>query len=180
MRGRWLVVIAAASLALNAAVVGTFLYQRYAGHGRHNRPRIPGLDPRIVAQVRQIREENAPALDSLMEQMMPIRIALADLAGSPQLDAAKLDSLCTEMGRIHVEIERHVFTMSRRVLDVLPAEMKEHYIEMIKTGPGRDAHQRQGRMHGMQRGRGSGGEPPPFGGPPIPGEGPPEPPDAGR
>jgi hypothetical protein len=181
MRGRWLVVIAVASLALNVAVVGTFLYQRYSGHGRHHPPRIPGLNPQVVAQVRQIREENAPALESLMEQTMPIRTALAELAGSAQSDAGKADSLCTELGRIHVQIEKNMFAMTRRVLEVLPAEMKEHYLEMLKTNPGRHARQRPGRMRGARRGPGMTGEPPFGGPPPMPGEEPPEPPpDAGH
>jgi hypothetical protein len=168
MKGRWLTLIALASLCLNLAVVGTYLYRQSSRHG-FRRPRMLGVKPDIQEHLRQIREQAWPQFKELAVKAESANSALLEKIDDPDVTEAQVESLCREVGKFHGAMRERVFWQTRRELDALPAELRPEYVEQLK-------HRMKRMMRGPARhGPGAFGPHSPTGELP-PGDPPPEPP----
>jgi len=149
MGNRWLAVALSASIALNLAVVGFYMYERVAVSRRHFPPPLPGMGPEMREHVRRMRTELEPRLDSLREQLAATRTGLMDLVREPGADGRKADSLLGEIGRIEQQMNRLAFEHARRLMDSLPPEARQRLLERLEErgGPG-DRHWPRQRDHG--------------------------------
>ena len=164
MRNRWLVVVAVASLCLNAAVVGAFVLHRvhHRGLGRFTARR---LAPEVRERLRQARERALPEFAALAGRAESTDSLLWAEMKSESPDSVRVESLCQELGRIHGMMRAMVFRQMHRELAMLPAGARAEYLTHMMTmrpgfgGPGPG----MGRYHGR--------------GPvaPVPGEGGPPP-----
>ena len=142
MRGRWLAVVAVASLALNVAVVGTYVYRTTRPHGQHARFR--GVKREIRDSIGSVMHQATPDIERLSGERHRLHAAVMELVAKPVLDEKKLDSLCREQGRVSAELSSHVFRNMHRVVQMLPPEEREQFLH----GPG--SHMRRG-SHMMRR-----------------------------
>jgi hypothetical protein len=165
MRGRWLAIVAIASLALNVAVVGSFVFINVRRHQRPH-PRIPGFGPEIPPEVRAVFEDARPRMDSLR--------ALIDRVGEEMRaeeelntpDETRIDSLCREAGRLHGLMMMTAHQSIRRVVQMMPEGKRHEFIENFGRRMGHGGR----AMHGRRRMMPGPGEPgpdePPAGEPP--------------
>ncbi|MBM3314865.1 periplasmic heavy metal sensor [candidate division WOR-3 bacterium] len=137
MRQKWLVVVVVASLALNLAVVASFLFLRLRepGHGRH-RP-VPGLGPEEVRGLRRLRKEFHPRMDSLRGRALDARTALMRYAGDVNPDPRVIDSLLGEIGRAEAGMNRLAFEHARRIVEQLPPEARDTFLRRLEEHRGR-------------------------------------------
>ena len=151
MRGRWLALIAVASLVLNVAVVGTYIYRTTRRH--EERSRFHGIRSGLRDSIGGVMRQAAPEIESLSGERDRLHAAVMELVAKPELDEQKLDSLCREQGRIAAELGGLVFRNMHRVVQMLPPAEREQFLR--EPGP----HMGHGR-HMMGPGR--------FGPPPGP------------
>jgi hypothetical protein len=168
MRGRWLAVIAVASLILNLAVVGSFVFLRVR-HPMGARHPLRGFRPEMRRVADSVLVQARPQMDSLMQANERLRAALADEIAGTELDERRFDSLCSEVGVLHGRMTALAYRNARRIAAALPeAERKQFIVNLWQgMGPGMPRGMR-GRMHG-----------PGPGFPPPPGPGMPPPDDSG-
>jgi hypothetical protein len=136
MRGRWLALIAVASLALNVAVVGTYAYR--TARRQERRARFPGVRRELRDSIGGLMRQAAPQIESLSGERGRLQAAVMELVGKPELDEPKLDSLCREQGRLAAELAMVVSRNMHRVVQVLPPAEREQFLR----GPG--SHMRHG------------------------------------
>jgi len=172
MRNRWLVVVVIASLCLNMAVVGTYIFRR----SRHDRPRrfpMRGLSFESREKMRKTREAAMPEFSALVDRVESTDSVLWAEMRHESPDSARVESLCHELGQTHGRMRAMVFRQMHRELQLMPADARAEYMKnmmRMRAGfggprPGMGRHQR----------RGPGMSPPPDGEPPFC-EPPPEPP----
>jgi Spy/CpxP family protein refolding chaperone len=173
MRGKWLVVIAVASLCLNVAVVASYAYHQSKSRGRMHRP-MAGLGREARREMEKIRDEAYPQLRGLAEQLSACHMAMNDLVDDPQVDARRLDSIAGEMARIWTQMSIATFKTARRIYERLPEERRPMFLRSLgpwrgpEDGPRPPWHQRGGPFG---HGRGPESCPPPGMEPPPPPEG---------
>jgi hypothetical protein len=148
MRGRWLLIVALASLGLNAAVVGSFIYFRaHPEHrplGRHERHRRPGLpfrrlNPEQRRRVERTFRSSGPFMDTLRQSEDSLRAALVQELLRPDYSPARVESLAAEAGRLHGRMLARAFRDARSVVESLPEAERERFIREIRPelrGPG--------------------------------------------
>jgi hypothetical protein len=159
MRSRWLVVVVIASLCLNVAVVGAYFLCRT----RHDRPRR--LPPEVREKLRQAREAALPGFTALAEKEHAGDSLLWAEMSSDNPDSLRVDSLSSEVGRLHGRMRAMVFWQMRRELQMMPAGARAEYLNHImRMRPG---FGRPGRAMG-RRMRRDAMMPPPEGEPPPP------------
>jgi hypothetical protein len=146
MRSKWMLIVVVASLALNAAVVGSYLFMRL----REPRPPVPptepplpGLAPALLGDLRQLRQEFRPQMDALRERARALRFGLMQAAQQPQPDPRLVDSLLLEVGRVETEVNRLTFEHARRIAERLPPEAREVFFRRLAE---HHAGMRPGRM----------------------------------
>ena len=177
MRNRWLVVIVVASLCLNVAVVGTYLFRR-AGHHRSHRFSARGLTPEMREQMRKTREVSMPEFAALAEKVESTDSLLWTEMRRESPDSARVESLCQELGKFHGGMRAMVCRQMHRELQLMPAEARAEYLQhMMRMRPGFVG---PGRGMGRHRGRGPGVPPPLEGAPPPDGPVPEPPPESGK
>ena len=178
MRNRWLVVIVVASLCLNVAVVGTYLFRR-ARRDRPHRFQARRLTAEVREKLRQAREAAMPEFAAVAGKVEATDSLLWSEMRSEGPDSARVESLCQELGQIHGRMRAMVFRQMHRELQLMPAEARTEYLKhMMRMRPGFGGPRGHMGRH-MGRDVGPGG-PPPDGEPP-PDERPPEPPlESGR
>jgi len=151
MRARWLVLIVVASLALNVAVVGSYVFFQLRGH--EGRPeQFRHLRPELRGQVERVMRESGPEMERLMGQEDSVRMAMADELERPQVDERRLDSLARESGRVHSQMALLAYHNARRIVEMLPADERGRFLRNMRHGMGR-------RMRRMMHGRGPAGPP---------------------
>ena len=173
MRNRWLVVIVVASLCLNVAVVGTYIFRR----ARHDRPRrfpMRGLTSEAREKMRRVREAVMPEFTALVGRVESTDSLLWIEMQRESPDSVRVESLCQELGQIHGKMRAMVFRQMHRELQLMPpaarAEYLQHMMRMKSGWGGPRGHARRNMRHNVR----PGGPPPDFEPPP---EGtPPEPP----
>ncbi len=150
MRSRWLVVIAVASLCLNLAVVGTYFLRR-AHREFPRRPPLRGLAPEALERLRAVRESLMPEFAAIAGQEQRDDSLLWSEMSSDNPDSLRVDSLASEMGRLHGRMRAMLFWQMRRELTMLPAKARAEYLRRLMTmrpgfGPGRGMgrHMRRG------------------------------------
>lgn len=161
MRSRWLVVVAVASLCLNAAVVGVFLL-RTVRRFRHRR--LAFLAPEVRRKLMRSREAAVPEFAALAEQAESTDSLLWAEMRRESPDSARVESLCLDLGRTHGRMRAMVFRQVHRELQLLPLAVRAEYLDRLmrmRTGPGGLA-----RAIGWRQGPGPGMTLPPGGGPP--------------
>jgi Spy/CpxP family protein refolding chaperone len=131
MRGKWLALIAVASLALNVAVVGTYVYRTTRPHGKSARFR--GVRRALRDSIGKAMREAAPDVERLSGERDRLHAAVMELVARPELDEQKLDSLCREQGRVTAELGTHIFRNMHRVVQMLPPEQRERFLR--QPGP---------------------------------------------
>ena len=131
MRGRWLALIAVASLVLNVAVVGTYIYRTSRRH--EERSRFHNIRSGLRDSIGSVMREAAPDVESLSGERDRLHAAVMELVAKPELDEQKLDSLCREQGRIAAELGGLVFRNMHRVVQMLPPEEREQFLR--EPGP---------------------------------------------
>jgi hypothetical protein len=155
MRSRWLAVIVVASLCLNVAVVGAYLFHRV----RHNRPHRPfgrGLTKQMREKMRRVREAAMPEFSALVGRVESTdSILWAEMRGEAP-DSARVESLCQELGQLHGKMRAMVFRQMHRELSMMPAAERNEYLQQMMRMRPRGQRGRMGRMMG----RGPGGPPP--------------------
>ena len=175
MRNRWLVVVVIASLCLNVAVVGTYLLRR-ARHSRSRRFSLRGLTSEVREKLRQAREAAMPEFSALADkEHLDDSLLWAEMARENP-DSVRVDSLSSEVGRLHGRMRAMVFWQMRRQLQIMPAGARAEYLNHMMTM--RPGFGRLGRGMGRHVRRGS-IAPPRQGEPPID-EPPPGPPESGH
>jgi len=136
MRTRWLVVIAVASLCLNAAVVGTYLF-RQGRPGRARRVAARNLPPEVRERMRQVRDSAMPGFAAFAGRVEVVDSVLWAEMRRDQFDSARVDSLCGEMGRLHGQMRAMVFGQMHRELQLLPEGRRAEYLRhMMEMRPG--------------------------------------------
>lgn len=153
MSNRWLVVLVAASLALNVAVVAGFLLLR-PRHGCPP-PHLRGMKPDEAREFAELREQFDPKMDSLREELRAARGRLYALAADSVPEQAA-ESLLQAIGSIRVEMNRLAYQHLREVMAASTPERRAEILQVLQAGP---MHWRGG-PHGRQR-RGQ-GPPPEF------------------
>lgn len=151
MRARWLVLIVVASLALNVAVVGSYVFFQLRGHPRRAE-QFRHLKPELRGRVEKVMRESAPEMERLMGEEDAVRMAMADELERPQVDEGRLDSLARESGRVHTQMAMLAYHNARRIIEMLPQDERGRFLENMRHGMGR-------RMHRMMREHGPGGPP---------------------
>ena len=151
MRNRWLVVVLAASVALNVAAIGVFAYQRYAKWRRQTYFR--NLRARPKGGFRELFRQREPGMDSLRRVYSDARRELGELVFSETPDSQKTDSLLDVLGTTHREMSRRVLETSRAVESLSPVEERDrvrHRLMEMWEGPDRRRSGR-GRSHRGRR-----------------------------
>lgn len=151
MRARWMVLIVVASLALNVAVVGSYVFFQVRGR-QMPPPQFRHLKPELRGQVERVMRGSAPEMERLMGEDDAVRSAMADELERPQIDERRLDSLARESGRVHAQMALLAYRNARRIVEMLPEDERGRFIRNMRHGMGR-------RMHRMMRGRGPSGPP---------------------
>jgi hypothetical protein len=151
MRGKWMAVIAVASLCLNAAVVGTYFFRQFRFH-RHFRP---AMSPEANAQLKQARERFFPVMESMVGGLDSAKDLLWNQLDRSDLPDSEIDSLTREIGRMQAVVDAAVFRQVRRELQMLPPDVRGDYIKGLRP----PKHMKHGHHHGM-KGPGQFGPPP--------------------
>ena len=178
MRSRWLIVVVVASLCLNVAVVGTYIFRR----ARHDRPRrfpMRGLTSEARENMRKAREAAMPEFSVMVDRVESTDSLLWVEMRRESPDSVQVESLCQELGRIHGSMRAMVFRQMHRELQLMPPAARAEYLKhMMGMRPGSGGQRRHMGRH-MGRGVGPGG-PPPEGEPPAPPGEPPPGEDTGK
>lgn len=141
MNQRWLVVIVIASLALNLAVVGSFLFVRLRAPRfppPFERP-LPGMTGEQLSSLRQLRQEYRPKMDSLRGQAEAARDSLTALAAESSPRPQRVDSLLAAIGRHEMAMNRLAYEHARRIAERLPPGLRAGFFQRLREhrrGPG--------------------------------------------
>jgi hypothetical protein len=171
MRNRWLIVVVVASLCLNVALVGTYVFRR-ARHGRPRRFPSRGLTSEAREKIRKARDAAMPEFAELMGRVESTDSVLWAEMRREAPDSARVESLCQELGQMHGRMRANVFRQMHRELLLMPAEARAEYLQhMMRMRPGlplggRHASGEPRRGMGRHQRRGSRMSEPREGGPP--------------
>lgn len=124
MKGRWVYLILAVSLALNLAAVGTFTYYRYRRWQRQKGD-FRYLVRRLRPQLQPVLDEHRFKMDSLRLEYWKARQELARLGFAENPDPAQVERTLTRIGVLHQEMHRQVFEMGRQSETLLPPPYRE-------------------------------------------------------
>jgi Spy/CpxP family protein refolding chaperone len=85
----------------------------------------------------RMHDRMQPRMDTLREELMATRIGLMELVREPMPDG-RADSLLQEIGRIEQEMNRLAFEHARQLIESLPPEARERFLERLEQrgGPG--------------------------------------------
>ncbi len=143
MKGRWVYIVLAASLALNIAALSAFAFQRYRRWQRHQGiiRRLARFEPQRVAP---ILDEYQNKMDSLRLEYWRARQKLALLSFEEEPDKALVEGTLDRVALLHKEINQLVYETGRKTGLVLPPihreRLRRHWCEMMEgppTPPGR-------------------------------------------
>ena len=148
MQNRWLVAGLVASIALNLAVVGFYIYERAA---LRPRPPLPPFAGPMHGPMHRMRMRMEPRMDSLGRELMAARVGLMAMVREGRTDSVRAESLFARIGGIEQQMNRLAFENARQLLESLPPEARQRFIERLEKrgGPG----SRPGPRH-WRRGRG--------------------------
>jgi uncharacterized membrane protein len=136
MRGRWLAVIAVASLILNVAVVGSFVFLRVR-HPLGPRHPLRGFRPAMRHVADSLLRESRPEMERLMIEGERLRAEMSEEIVRPDYDERRLDSLCQEAGRLHGRMTALAYRNARRIAAALPEAERRRFLENMRhrNGP---------------------------------------------
>lgn len=142
MRSRWLVVVVIASFCLNVAAVGAYLLRRTC----HDRTRR--LPTEVREKLRQAREAALPGFAALADKEHADDSLLWVEMSSDNPDSLRVDSLSSEVGRLHGRMRAMVFWQMRRELQMMPATARAEYLKHItRMRPGFSGSERRMGRH---------------------------------
>ena len=153
MRNRWLIVVVVASLCLNVAVVGTYIFRR-AHRDRPRRFPARWLTAEAREKLKQARDAAMPEFAAAAEKVESTDSLLWTEMHREYPDSARVESLCQELGRIHGRMRAMVFRQMHREVQLMPVEARTEYLQhMMMMRPGLP----RGRRHASgEPGRGMG------------------------
>jgi hypothetical protein len=164
MRTRWLVVIVVASLCLNLAVVGTYIFRR-ARRDRSRRFPRRWLTAETREKLRQARDSAMPGFLAAADRTQSTDSLLWAEMRRDYPDSARVESLCQELGRIHGAMRAMVFRQMHRELQLIPGEAREQYLKhMMRMRPGLGGPRRHLGRHMRRHAGPPEGQPPPESG----------------
>jgi len=161
MKGRWLVLILGASLALNLAGFGAVAYHRLRAHSHQRRfyktlregapERLKALYQEHEGRMLELREQYRDAQDSLF-QLMTVEA---------EPDSAEVEKWLDRITGVRKEMHRLMFQSARKLNAEFPPEERERVHRSLRRMYG------TGRPHGPRHGGWDAPPPgPPPGGPP--------------
>jgi len=151
MRNTWLTIVAVASLVLNLAVVGAYLFQQRTGP-RPPRPPLAGLRREMHQQAREVFRKSWPEMQRLTEERERLQTELMQEVMKPEPSQDRVDSLADALGRLHAQNTRIVARDARAVVSQLPPDQREQFLRNFGPfGGGRHGRRamRMMRRHGM-------------------------------
>jgi hypothetical protein len=153
MRNRWPVVVVVASLCLNVALVGTYVFRR-ARSVRPRRFNARGFTSEVRERLRHAREASMPEFSALVDSVESTDSILWAEMRRESPDSARVESLCRELGQLHGRMRAGVFRQMHRELQLMPEEARAQYLKhMMKMKPGFDGPRgRKGRRSGRHAG----------------------------
>ncbi len=160
MKGRWIYVVLAASLALNLAALGAFGFQRYRRWQRRQGiiRKLARLEPQRVAPILM---EYRDKMDSLRLEYWRARRELARLSFEESPAQETVEMALERVGALHREINRLVYETGRQTGMFLPPghreRLRRHWCEMMQCPPpgpeGFFPERRPGFRHKRERSR---------------------------
>ncbi len=149
MSGRWLAVALVGSIALNLAVVGFYIFERTRQPLPPPPPEFVRGRPELHGLVRRMRMRMEPAMDTLREELMATRRGLMELVRRPDR-AGEAESLLARIGSLEQQLNRLAFENARQLMESLPPEARERFLERLETRCGPDGCPRP-RHQGSRR-----------------------------
>ncbi len=143
MSGKWLTVALIGSIALNLAVVGSYIFERARRPVPPPPPDFVCGRPELHGVVRRMRLRMEPAMDTLREELMATRRGLMELVRRPDR-AGEAESLLARIGMLEQQLNRLAFEHARQLMESLPPEAQERLLERLemRCGPDRQQHRR--------------------------------------
>lgn len=136
MKNRWLLVVLAASLALNLAAFVTFAYNWY--RKRQWQSVLKRLEVMAPGKMTQLMDEHQFKMDSLRMEYWRARRKLAEMNFSEKVDSGAIEHTLDRIAGIHREMNRLVLETGRKTVMLLPPESRERIMrrqrEMVE-GP---------------------------------------------
>ncbi|MEO0070821.1 MAG: hypothetical protein ABIK39_01870 [candidate division WOR-3 bacterium] len=137
MKNRWLLVILAASLALNLTAFAAFAYNRYRKWQRR------GVLKRLTAgapeRIAPLIDEHQFKMDSLRMEYWRARRELAEMNFADKMDSQAIEQTLDRIAEIHREMNRLVLETGRKAVMLLPPGRRERIIrrhrEMVGGPP---------------------------------------------
>lgn len=142
MKSIWLVAALVASLVLNVAAIGAFVYLRLA----RQRPRfalLKEMRPEHRREILALRNEFESRVDSLRRELDQAQHELAMLL-RPEADPTKAGVLIDRIGAIHGELTRTAFDYTRLMGERLPPKAQERLFRGFERHYGRPEPPRPG------------------------------------
>jgi hypothetical protein len=137
MPSRWLVVALVGSIALNLAVVGFYIFERTRRPLPPPPPEFVRGRPELHGLVRRMRMRMEPAMDTLREELMATRHGLMELVRRPER-FNEAESLLARIGTLEQQLNRLAFENARQLMESLPPEARERFLEKLETRCGPD------------------------------------------
>lgn len=144
----WLIVGLVASVAVNAAAVGTLIYFRFVGPPMLGRPPFCDARPAMVAQ-----------MDSLRQEMMEARNGLFSVLREPEPSIDKAEPWLRKMAGAQDRLNRTAFEFALETAADMPAHRRERLLRLFERhmGPPRGRGRFGPGRHGRRPGPGSPG-----------------------
>ncbi len=157
MKGRWVYLVLAVSVALNLAVFGTLAYYRYR-RWRWQQSDFRYFAQRLTPRLTPILDQHRFKMDSLRIEYWKARQELARLGFAEKPDPIQVQKTLERIGFLHQEMHRQVFEMGRQSETFLPPPYREmvrrRYCEMMEgpyPPPRREMFHRPGWKRGPRR-----------------------------
>lgn len=124
MKGKWMLIFLVASVTLNLAAVGTFLFNRVI-QARRQQIFSPRLRGGAKARVTALFEQMEPQMDSIRGVYWDARRQLGILGFEENPAPHVVDSLLNVIAESHKEMNRLVFETAQRLEAEYPVERRE-------------------------------------------------------
>lgn len=153
------------SLAFNVAFLGTLGYRllnkgttsessrhRVTHDQRSSRERIK-FSKEQKERLKQLREHFYPRIKAIRSELVNDRKALVDLLMEDKPDSLQIEKSLNRLGQRQMELEREVVYQLLKEKEVLPPELRQHYLNMVMKRLGGNLYRT--REHSKNGRRGS-------------------------
>lgn len=143
MKNRRLFFALILSLAFNVAFLGTLGYRllnkgttsessrhRFTRDQRSSRERVK-FSPEQKERLKQLREHFYPRIKTIRSELANDRKVLVDLLMEDKPDSLQIEKSLNLIGKHQMELEREVVYQLLKEKEVLPPELRQHYLNMV-------------------------------------------------